>query len=278
MIADKTIACGVVLFCPSISDIKNVLSYTNQFDWVIVYLNSPISNDLREMLEDTHNVVILGEGTNDGLSIACDRMCQWAKHEGVLYFLTFDQDSRIDEDSIARLTDYIATHQLEKVGAVCPYIVLDGNKEKNINETIDVNWCITSGCLFDLNLYGNAVEFDKNYFIDRLDRDFCKQITDAGYRIVRVGNAVLHQKLGETIKVHGVEYSSHSALRHYYISRNRLYYNRKFRVPMHEGVLQMLKHLYEILMFEPQKKDKIKMFFMGIKHYRQGKLEKFNNN
>lgn len=60
-------------------------------------------------------------------------------------------------------------------------------------------------------------------------------------KICRINNAILNQQLGNNFK-NG--YATHSGIRHYYISRNRLYYNQKYKISNLISVLQFTKHFF----------------------------------
>ena len=88
-------------------------------------------------------------------------------------------------------------------------------------------------------------------------------------KIIVNENAVLNQRLGE--KGH-FGHSQHSSLRHYYIARNRCYYNYKF----YSGIcafglsfLQTIKHIFAILLFEDNRGVKFRNVIKGIDDYRK---------
>ncbi len=266
--------CGIIAYHPSDGDVLNICAYSQIFDEVIVYLNSPVTAGQRMAIEHD-GITIIGKGENDGLSIACDEICNYVKKHGDESVMLFDQDSRISKECVNTLyahAEELFTH--ERVGIVCPSIDYGTKKLLQNGENTHVDWCITSGSLLNLSIYGDKVSFDKNYFIDRLDRDYCKQVQDVGYNIVRIGNAVLKQKLGETVSSWRRKCSSHSALRHYYIARNRLYYNRKFHVSGVKSFMQTTRQVYEVVCFEPEKVNKLKAIWVGIKDFWQGNFGK----
>ena len=89
----------------------------------------------------------------------------------------------------------------------------------------------------------------------------------------RVG-AVLNQKLGDD---NGSKHTSHNPIRHYYIFRNRFYYNKKFYSPFKRiflNVAQTIKHLGHVLWFESDKVTKIKMLTIAYMDYKSGRMGK----
>lgn len=259
--------CGVILYNPGKEDISNIRYWCSCFDVVFLYQNSLLTPKCLEELKNESNIFLLGSGHNDGLSVACDVICEEAKMKGYQSVILFDQDSRIAKQSIDLLFDYAHDNFNNRVGIVCPIIDYGKGKGRNKQPEERISWCITSGSLINLTIYGTHVSFDKNYFIDRLDKDFCQQTLNAGYSIIRLGNAVLNQQLGETLSSFWIKYSSHSVVRHYYIARNRLYYNHKYDVSFLVSIAQTIRHLYEILMWEDYKMRKIFSLFNGINDY-----------
>lgn len=265
------VACGLTLYLPEIEDIQNVLNLAEHFVRVYVYDNSDTPYD-DSQLKKKENVVIISQGYNDGLGVACDSLCLAAKKDGVDYIVLFDQDSRMDSEAIQELLSDIGTDS--QVALYCPQVVLQGESAKHLVERENITWCITAGTCVRLDLYGTIYQFDQNYFIDRLDLDFCRQVTTQGYKIRRMNTAIMSQQLGNDLHQFGnIKYSTPSGVRHYYLARNRLYFNHKF------GILgcsfpQTLKQILMIFLFEQKKKEKICMTFRGICDYRKHKMGK----
>ena len=264
--------CGVVLYKPSISDIDNLLFYVSYFDKVFVYLNSEI-----EQKPTNIKIRYIGNGINDGLSIAFDTICREAILEGFSHLILLDQDSRISIESLDLLFLRASNGNIseDKIAIYCPtinYNQLDMcHEDKHF-----VSWCISSGTLFDLSIYDSVVKYDLNYFIDRLDRDFCRQIINKGFKILQVSGSVLNQQLGISLNTKRRTYSSHSDIRHYYIARNRLYYRRKYHDSLLISLLQSIRQLVEIILYEDYKVSKLRFMIKGIYDHLKMKYGKIN--
>ena len=74
--------------------------------------------------------------------------------------------------------------------------------------------------------------FDEWYFIDHVDNEFCTHLIQKGYKIIRVNNALLHQRAGDMkyVRLFGrpIMLPYYSTFRNYYICRNTIYYIRKY--------------------------------------------------
>lgn len=271
-----TTAIGFILYHPTADDCWNICEYTKLYKQVYCYRNSEIGL-VTDILSASSNITLLGDCTNNGLSIACNALCCAAKVDGCDGVLLLDQDSRLDVEEISKLENEFIKHP--DIAIVCPRIRYEG-EDTNIEQLHPkieyVRWCITSGSLFNLKYLDNPINFDFNYFIDRVDTDISKQLEIESLKILRVNDVILEQKLGDTVTVFGHIHYQHSPLRHYYISRNRLYFNRKYHINFFTSMQQVLRHLFEILMFENKKVSKLKMFTQGVIDYRQGKFGKID--
>lgn len=266
---------GVIVYNPSDADIKNIVNLSLIFDTVILYLNSPLSSEQQQTLAAYEKIILIGDKTNKGMSVACDEICKYTRSRGNRYVMMLDQDSRISKECLDSIYFRLSEGNLNPaVRMLCPVIDY-GNGVTTSGEYSYVDWCITSGSLLFLSDYGDRYCFDTNYFIDRVDADICRQIIEADFKIERVNSAVLHQRLGTEVKIMCRTYSEHSSIRHYYISRNRLYYNRKFGISNWKSVLQTCKHLGSILMYEHDKNLKIKAVIRGIMDYRIRKFGQY---
>lgn len=266
------ICCGIVLYNPNFEDIDNVNYYSELFKQVIVFNNS----DNNTISFEKNNIITIHKYENLGLSIALDELCQCAKKYNYDFIMLFDQDSRMDKIDIMNMIDYINENDHSDVAIFCPKIQYEHikSKQRRVQGVTEVDWCITSGSILRVSIYGKNASFDRNYFIDRLDKDYCRQIRNVGLRIVQCDFSLLKQSLGDMITIGNLNLSNHTPIRHYYISRNRLYYNRKFGISKSICILQILRHFSIILFFESDKKKKTGYFIRGLIDYKRNKFGK----
>ena len=79
-------------------------------------------------------------------------------------------------------------------------------------------------------------------------------------KILIFEDVIVDHRIGEG------KYNEHSAIRHYYMSRNRNYYNRKYYsqlVYLTKTLLQDVRHILQIMIYESNRKVKIKEFLRG---------------
>ena len=265
------ICAGITTFHPTEDDTENIKKLSKWFNKIYIYDNTPNS----DLCFFEKNIQIIASGENNGLGVACDEMCIIAKKENYPYIMLLDQDSRINHTDLQIMSNFIIkNNQLATIYCpkICVINVEENSKIKNTNdlEFEMIKWCITSGTILRLSDYGE-ISFDKNYFIDRLDLDLCTQIIKNGKKICRINNAILNQQLGNNFK-NG--YATHSGIRHYYISRNRLYYNQKYKISNLISVLQFTKHFFYVVFYEQDKLNKISYIKEGINDFKKNKMGK----
>ena len=217
---------------------------------------------------------MLGEDANKGLSYAFNKIIELCGEYD--YLCTLDQDSIYTKEEICKLRTYLDKMPISsKIGIVAPFIDYGTKPYTPSEEAEHVDFVITSGSFVNLTMIRERnITFDENYFIDRVDADLCKQVKAMGYEIKIYHESVLHQRLGEETPH---SRSSHNPLRHYYMFRNRLYFNNKwYRGPKKwfMNVAQTIRHLWMILRFENDKCKKLHAFFEALTDYRNGRLGK----
>lgn len=98
----------------------------------------------------------------------------------------------------------------------------EGKYETNFNESKFVKFA--SGCclLIKAEVIHKIGLFDENYFLYLEDVDFCQRVQNAGYKILYVGKSKILHKVNVTSR------KDISVLPLYYVTRNRMYFARKF--------------------------------------------------
>lgn len=262
-----------ILYNPLENEIKSIKKAINLFDRVYIYDNSPIKC-INSFPED--KIEYFWTGNNDGLSIAYNYIIKRAKIDGVKWITLFDQDSEISSEMVLLIKDYVCSHETDTIAAVVPAIQYGETLPENTSEHF-VTWAINSGETINIDcITKNNIIYDENLFLDRVDRDFSKQVELKGLKMVQVQNAVLKHQLGEKYKGHTI----HSPLRNYYIFKNRLYYNDKYYGTLKSGFLSFMqssRQIIEIFLSRKNVRDNLKMIREAEIDYRNGKMGKKND-
>ena len=275
------ISAGIVLFNPDIIRLKENISAVI-VQCTHIYLVDNGSNNIDEVkrLLNQYNqskISILCNLENQGIAKALNQLTIAAQKDGYEWILTLDQDSVSPSNIISEFKNYITC---QNVGMLCP-VIYDRNKGKEIKAKegcTEIDECITSGSLLNIEAWNNIGGFDENMFIDGVDFDICYRLRQNGYKILCIQSVVLLHELGR-IEYHHflfwrVLVKNHSAFRKYYIARNIIYTAKKRRSTLLfvKGLLQEIKMLGIVVFYEEDKLNKSKCICRGIYDGFKGKV------
>lgn len=267
----------VVFFHPDESIFDNVRAFINDVDGLLIIDNSEPSSPLSDALKREHpNAVVITNQQNRGIAVALNQSVRYATENGFDWLLTMDQDSRFAQGALKTMKDYIAA-QDSPPAIVSPFHLTPGAPAPAHGATTkkDLRITMTSGNLLSLDACKVCGPFDEKLFIDSVDHEYCLRLRKKGFRIVRLNAAVLHHSLGR-IAYHralGMSFktTNHSAVRMYYITRNRLYVMTKYmafdmRFFVRE-LRELVKSFWMVALFEEMRSAKMKAMFRGMFHF-----------
>lgn len=268
-------AALVVLYNPTDAQIRLLENCIPHYDVVYVYDNSEsIPGYIDECVQK--GIIYEGNTTNEGLSIAYNRIIERALTDNIDWLSIYDQDSYVTESMITKLKEYSKVADFDKVASIVP-VIQYGEEVPRPTETKSVLWAINSGQMINLKvIYKNNIKYDENLFLDRVDRDFCKQIELKRLKIMQVGGAVLKQQLGTPYR----GYNIHSPVRNYYIYKNRLYYNTKHYGKLKGSTLsflQTIRHIVGIILAGYEVGENLKMVRLAHLDYKRHRFGKMLN-
>lgn len=265
----EKIAVGIVTFNSEIDCLKkNIESIVNQVEVIYIIDNGSDNwQEIESVVQNEEKCVIQRFNNNEGIAKALNTLCLKAQENGYEWILTLDQDTICPPNIIEEFREYLC---LEKV-AMLTAAVFDRNRgtfnSKLNTKYSEVNNCITSGSLLNLNVWNELKGFDEYLFIDGVDFDICHRIVMAGYKIYRINSVIINHEIGksEYKNIFGwkVIVMHHSAFRKYYIARNNIYLARKGVWKISRGLLRNMKIFLLTILFEKQKCIKIKKIIKG---------------
>ncbi len=112
---------------------------------------------------------------------------------------------------------------------------------------------------------------DQDLFVDYVDFDFSIKLRKKGYKILFMNDVVIAHELGYSRNVHflfwNVRYTSHSAIREYYIARNITIFIGRYKGSERiiRDFLSLIKHYVLIAIYDENKSEKIKALNNGRK-------------
>jgi len=287
---NKTIAV-VVAFNPGGGFRERVLRTLDEFGAVVIVDNGSAEAGRRVIapLAEVAHVSVIVNAANMGLGCALNQGVRFALSEGFEWICTLDQDSMMQPgfkramEAVhgrlgARAADvaFLApVYQDERSGIRTSYATAPGP----VPGCALVNETITSGNLVSAATFHAIGLFDDGLFIDYLDYDFSLRCRIQGRAILEVQDAVLLHNLGNATphRLLGRRFfvTHHSALRRYYITRNRLtLYARYFaRTPawvLKDGA-RCLLDLFKVVFYETDRPAKLGSMIQGTLHALTGK-------
>ena len=199
--------------------------------------------------------------------------------------INYGLDSKASSNMVEKMLEVynkIDERERKEILSIFPNFVderiqsIEENSNMDSYEYVDAD--ITSGNLLRAEVFDKVGFFDDSLFIDLVDTDFCMRLNEKNIKMIKVRDAILYHSLGESQSVKSIfgkfNTSNHSALRRYYMTRNRFYTWEKYK-DLNSFTLNRDKSLFKkefvkIILGEKDKVNKIKMVFKGYKDYKKG--------
>lgn len=290
----RKVACVIVTYNPDNGVEKCFNSLVNQVDKVIIVDNGSnkdaleLLNNIKRNYEEKVEIILNGE--NLGIATALNVGVKNALKEDFEWIITTDQDSKASPNMINEMFevyDTLDNDEKSKVMSIFPTFIderieeLEEVKDKKF-EYVDAE--ITSGNLLKREIFDVAGFFDDSLFIDMVDTDYCMRLNELNIKMIKVKTAILYHNLGDSQKVKTLfgnfNTSNHSALRRYYMTRNRLYTWEKYKslnsFTLNRDKKLFIKEFVKIVLGEQDKVNKVKMIIRGYKDYKKGIRGKLN--
>ena len=274
------IAAVVVLYRPTSDVVFNVEAFAGQVDRVFAIDNSETPDtDVVNALRKIPNIEYTPLGDNLGIATALNVGTRCALEAGYSWALTMDQDSTVTPGMVARLLQ-CALDDPANVGLVSPvHRQVGGERREVAPGGHEVLTAMTSGNLVNLAALEHVGWFMDDLFIDQVDNEICLRFWRNGLRVLESGGADLIHRVGD-VRKHRFPYpaysSNHSAIRRYYIARNRLWVGKMYAEDYPQfgrfERRQQLKDVVKIVLYEHEKGRKLAMIWRGRRDYRAGRL------
>lgn len=271
----------------------NFLSLYQQVDHVIIVDNgsdAPTIECLKAIEKEfPAKLTIVYNATNQGLAAAQNIGIKLAESKSCDWVLLLDDDSTLAPDMVASMLSFyrncnnpnvmmLAPRLIERdMGTdmwyflanfkLCPRATLWGCSN------LSVMYSIASGSLIKTELFKQIGYMNEEFFIDYIDIDFCLRLKQIGGLIIAVASAILVHKVGDKslhrAGIMNITTSNHSALRRYYIYRNRVAVWRKyFKIYPRFVFYDILAAIYDIMriaIFEDNKREKLQEVVRGLR-------------
>ncbi|MEA5427189.1 glycosyltransferase family 2 protein [Arcicella lustrica] len=232
------IAAVVILYHPTENTLDNIKTYAKAVDKVYVFDNTEEGTFLKKNLMEIPNITYLHDNHNAGIAKRLNTSAQMAINEGFDWLLMMDQDSKFEGNAIQYYWDGVSKFpHPENVGLFGPQFSRNNKQSLAQSSYQEIDGMITSGTLLNLNIYQQIGKFDEALFIDAVDIEYCLRVQKAGFKMIQLINVFIQHELGQTEKKASIktlylikkEKELHSPLRYYYMYRNNLYVQSKYK-------------------------------------------------
>ena len=286
----RQLVCAVIVtYHPSVRMVDNVLEVLPQVQGMIVVDNGSSANELEPLCAASRNLgfQLIENGRNLGIAEALNQGVRWARDKGYPWVILFDQDSQITQGFVEHMFSAWELHpQRQLVASIHPkYVDPESGSEPRVRRAPDGGPVVslTSGALMPAWVFDKIGGFASEYFIDCVDFEYCLRIRAAGYLIADSRQAVLFHAAGQWTKPlnflgFGFHPTHHSAVRRYYMSRNRIALYRKYFIRFPGWILrhieESLRETVKCFLGERDRARKFRNFLLGTWDGLTGKMGK----
>lgn len=278
-------AVAIIFYNPDERAYGNIAEYEKVFGNILIVDNS--TENHKGEFDNRDKVTYHHMNGNKGMAIALNYAYGWAVSSGVDYLLTMDQDTRYPEAEVNNMIEFIEDDDAKGVNDVAIYsanykkqyldndIKVSGGLNIQRTDVKECNFSMTSGSFMNTKYFDKILPLD-DWFIGMVDYDVCASIKThyPHSRIIRYGNSVMYQVVGEQLKNSWVNRIFHvvhlSNDRYYYMERNSLFFLKKYK---EDKVLRSIMHKQRIrilinIIFENGGIQKLKYIVQGKKAFK----------
>jgi rhamnosyltransferase len=275
----QSVCAVIVTYHPNAEIIKRVSTIRPQVQGLVAVDNGSSSAELCQLRESAETLCfqLIENGENRGIAEALNQGVLWAKSKGYQWVILLDQDSRAPDNFVdCMLRSWNRHPQKELIASLQPrYANPLSGRESSIARAKESGptFYMTSGSLMPVWIFDKIGFFAAEYFIDYVDFEYCLRARAAGYLIVESEEAVLCHAPGELKEFRRFGFvqfqtSNHSAIRRYYLVRNRVAtarkYFRKFPVWTVKDLMHTRKEIVKIILGEKDKGKKLAAMLRGL--------------
>ena len=269
------IAASIILFNPDLLRLnENIEAIYQQVELLVLIDNN--SNNIQAIESEYgsyENISIIKNKENFGIAKALNQAMLFCQSKGYTWVLTLDQDSVCPSNLIQEYHKYL---EMPKVAIISP-VIDDRNmrEDTTVKHSTDdfeeIEKCITSATLTNVEIWRILGGFDEVMFIDLVDFEYCMRILQKGYKILRVNTVILLHEVGRITQPKFLFWDliilNHSPFRKYYIARNIIYLAKKHRTRggIIMAYLRAIKLLMQTEVYEDDKAKKGMAILRGIK-------------
>lgn len=273
----QKLAGVVILYNPPEDVFDNIMTYYPYLDFLYILDNSEkINNQLIAKIRELHKAQYICHHDNLGISYSLNEALRLSQNK-FNWLLTMDQDSSFKENTFS---NYIQCIDLlsNNVYGLTSLIFLPPKGETIKGTLQNVESCITSGNIINIDIAIKAGGFDERLFIDEVDNEFCYRCNKMGFKLIRYNKSIMNHKVGTPLygSILGRKFitENHSYVRAYYIFRNCLYVSSRYPQKRLFYYNILIRRFIKLLLAGTGKKKKCLYILKGILDYKRGVVGK----
>lgn len=209
---------------------KNVSSFFNYVDKILVWENTPIEKAKEFRCLSNAKIEYCGDG-NNSISHALNYAWHYAADNDYDYLLTMDQDSVWDDIGVYFSTTIF--NSMAPYGVYGPTID-DSLNDRSYQDEFHCHDIITSGMLIPVKILNHVGGYNEEFKIDGIDAYFCYSAMNLGYKVYTVKGCILRQQFGNygftSFLNHKFTTYNYSASRLFEIYKSQIIIMRRFHV------------------------------------------------
>jgi rhamnosyltransferase len=249
--------------------------------------SGPDGATLLDSIAGPPSVEVIRNATNRGIAAALNQGARFAMESGAAWLLTMDQDAAPSPEILRIAAETFGAYPAkDRIAVIGSASVADAARTRAARvrgadagrSWSDVRWAITAGSFVSLAAFRAVGEFRDDLFVDYVDIEFCLRARRSGYRILMsAAPAMTHEVGAPALRRLGprtVAPTHHSAVRRYYITRNRLIVWRSYLRTeprfVARDILASQKELLKLLLFETDRPAKLRAILAGLRDGSRG--------
>ena len=273
------LAAIVIVYYPDLNDLKkNILRYIDDVDILLLWNNTP-NGDYDRLIIDLpgyeQKIIWLATGENEYIAYPLNHAIGWCRANQYTHLLSMDQDSLFEEGFFKLYKNKVNSN----LGMKNAIFGVNPNNQFPIHDfLLKVDWFITSGSIYDVNVIHSIGGFREDYEIDCVDNEICYKANANGYNTLVDTHCILNQIYGMPARsIFGFTTSGYSPFRTYSILCNHILLWKEYPFELSKDLKKkiikdyFLYRFVKILLSEKRKSPKLLALFYGLIDGLQGK-------
>ncbi|MGB7601981.1 MAG: glycosyltransferase family 2 protein [Candidatus Sulfotelmatobacter sp.] len=284
----QSVCAVIVTYHPSAAVREVVPSVLGQVQGLVVVDNGSNADEVDPLRAASQALgfQLIENGENLGIAEALNQGVRWARKQGYPWVIFFDQDSNITDGFVREMFAAWEGHAArDRVASIHPrYKDPESGVEMVVTHDSDGEPLLpmTSGSIMPIWIFEKVGWFASEYFIDVVDWEYCFRIRAAGFLVIEARSAFLLHAPGKPTKStlwgHTFVQTHHSAMRRYYITRNRFVFCRKYFRLFPGWIINsayaQFKETIACLLVEENRASKFRSILLGTWDALTGKMGK----